>query len=322
MMGHDSDRDEAGAVRALLVMAASDGPPETDLLDKGRFRARRPRRRVLVPSLATLAAASVLAVAALVASAVTGAGTPSAQARVAAAAGRTAAMSYRFRIVMTRSTGTKASQPTKRPAPQIYQGSFDPSRRTGRLLTPDGGLEIRLVGDTIYEEVPPADRSGGKRWLAKKREFGPGAIPLFVRLDKLAWQDPQQALASLRSAAAVHDRGRVSGTGWSGRRYAFALPDDPSQKPPGLGFRVTGSVDIDQAGRVRRLEVTDTQTVSTSGRQASATIHTVTEFSDFGVQVAVSAPPADEILAQASKPPANSAQKTPATQKASATPRS
>ena len=209
-MDHDADREVAGAVRALLVVAAGDGPPETDLLDKVRRRVRqqRLRRRVLVPSLATLTAASVIAVATLVASVVTG--TPSAQARVAAAAGRTATDGYRVRIISTTSDKAPASSSTT----QTSEGVFDPAQRTGRLLLQGPGLEFRVVGDMVYTELPAGARPNGKRWVAHQRGFDPDlAMPAFVHITKLAWQDPQRALARLRSAAAVHEQGRVAGDG-------------------------------------------------------------------------------------------------------------
>jgi hypothetical protein len=287
-MDHDSDRDVAGAVRTLLVMATGDGPPETDLMDEvcRRVRRQRVRRRVLVPSLATLATASVLAVAALVASALTGTGTPSAQARVVAAAGRTATEGYRVRMVSTKSS--------KVPAPssvtQTTEGVFDPAQRTGRLWNQDQGLEARFVGDMVYTELPAGLRSGGKRWLAKKRSADADQVlPAFVQLNNLAWQDPQRALAQLRSAAAVREQGRASGDGWSGRRYSFELDDEVKR-----GTRVTGTVDVDQAGRVRRLEVTDRLTTN-AGRTPTATLHIIMEFRDYGAHEKVSAPPAGEV---------------------------
>jgi hypothetical protein len=282
-MDHDADREVAGAVRALLVVAAGDRPPETDRLGELRRRVHRQRvrRRVLVPSLATLTAASVLAVAALLASVVTG--TPSAQARVAAAAGRTATEGYRVRIVSTTSDTAPASSAT-----QASEGVFDPAQRTGRLLLQGQGLEVRFVGDTVYRQLPAASGPNGKRWVAQRRSFDPDvSIPAFVRLTKLAWQDPQQALARLRSAAAVHEQGRVSGDGWRGHRYAFELTDNKR------GTRVTGTVDVDQAGRVRRLEVTDRLT--TNPGRAAGTLRTVMEFRDYGAHETVSAPPAGQV---------------------------
>jgi len=290
-MDHDCDREVAGAVRALLVVATGDGPPQTDLLDKVRRRARRQRlrRRVLVPSLATLTTASVIAVAALVASVVTGTGTPSAQARVAAAAGRTASAGYRVRIVSTKID--KAPAPSSS-ATQTTEGVFNPAQRTGRLLIQGHGqgLEVRFVGDMVYTELHTEAGFKGKRWVAEKRSADPDvAMPAFVQLTKLAWQDPQQALARLRSAAAVHEQGPLSGDGWSGRRYAFELTDKDGKR----GTQVTGTVDVDQSGRVRRLEVTER--VTTNAGRTAGTLRTVIEFRDYGAHETVSAPPTGEV---------------------------
>jgi hypothetical protein len=284
-MDRDSDREVAG-VRTLLAVPAGDGLPDTDLLAGVRRRVRRQRirRRVLLPSLATLAAASVLAVAVLAASVVTGA--PSAQARVAAAAGRTANQSYRVQILSTKSAGPGG--PT---ATQTSEGVFDPARRTGRLLVGSPPVELRFVGDMVYLELPERSRSGARRWAAGRRAFDSGtSMPLFVQLTKLTWQDPRQTLARLRSAAAVRDQGRAAGDGWSGRRYAFELTDDQAKGPA----TVTGSVEVDQAGRVRRLEVAERLTAGPAGT-ASGTVRTVMEFRDYGVRETVSAPPASAI---------------------------
>jgi hypothetical protein len=297
-MDHDSDQEVGGAVRALLVVATGDGPPESDLLEEVRRRVRgqRLRRRVLVPSLATLTTASVIAVAALVASVVTGTGTPSAQARVAAAAGRTATEGYRVRIVSTRvrivSTKSDMAPAHSSSATQTSEGVFDPAQRTGRLLLQGQGqgLEVRFVGDMVYTELPIEAGLKGKRWVAQRRSVDPEvAVPAFVRLTKLAWQDPQQALARLRSAAAVHEQGPLSGDGWSGRRYAFELTDKDGKR----GTQVTGTVDVDQSGRVRRLEVTERLTTN-AGRTAG-TLRTVMEFRDYGAHETVSAPPTGEV---------------------------
>jgi hypothetical protein len=288
-MDHDADREVAGAVRALLVVATGDRPPETDRLGELRRRVHRQRvrRRVLVPSLATLTAASVLAVAALLASVVTG--TPSAQARVAAAAGRTATEGYRVRIVSTKSDKAPAHSSS---ATQTTEGVFNPSQRTGRLLIQGQGqgLEVRFVGDMVYIELPAEAGFKGKRWVAEKRSADPDvAMPAFVQLTKLAWQDPQQALARLRSAGAVHEQGPLSGDGWSGGRYAFELTDKDGKR----GTQVTGTVDVDQSGRVRRLEVTERLTTN-AGRTAW-TLRTVMEFRDYGAHETVSAPPTGEV---------------------------
>jgi hypothetical protein len=220
---------------------------------------------VLVPSLATLTAASVLAVAALVASVVTG--TPSAQARVAAA-GRTATDGYRVRIVSTTSDKKLASSP----ATQTSQGSS--TRRSG-----PAGCCSRVRGwrsaSWVTWSTPSCPQRPGPTASAGWLTSAASTLiwPVRVReLTKLAWQDPQQALTRLRSAAAVHEQGRVYGDGWRGRRYAFELTDNKR------GMRVTGTVDVDQAGRVRRLELMDRLT--TSPGRAAGMLRTVMEFRD------------------------------------------
>ena len=59
----------ARAIRTLLTAASEDQPPTTDLLGKVRHRARR--RRTLVPSLAAVGVAGVLAAVAVATSTVT-----------------------------------------------------------------------------------------------------------------------------------------------------------------------------------------------------------------------------------------------------------
>ena len=284
-MDHEFERESEAAVRALLVAATSDGPPEHSLLEAVRRRARRQRvrRRVLVPSLASLTLAAVIAVAALAASMVTG--TPSAQARVAAAAGRTATESFRVRMSSTTPRGKGSEQPTT----QVTEGFFDPARQTGRLLAK--GLEVRYVGDMVYSKLPAGTTSDGKRWVAVRRASVKVDEPLPpIAVIKVGFWDPQEALALLRSAFSVHEQGRVSGDGWSGRRYAFDLRDGQLAKD---NLAMTGTVDVDQSGRVRRLDVT--VLVETASGQRADNFHTVMEFRDYGARETVSAPPAAEI---------------------------
>jgi hypothetical protein len=282
-MDHEFERESEAAVRSLLVAATGDGPPEHDLLDTVRRRARRQRvrSRVLVPSLASLTVAAVIAVAALAASVVTG--TPSAQARVAAAAGRTATESFRVRM----SSGTIGQR--SKPTPEVMEGFFDPARHTGRLRAK--GLEVRYVGDVVYSQLPAGTTSDGKRWVAVRRSFVMVGKPLPpIAVIKVGFWDPQEALALLRSAFSVHEQGHVSGDGWSGRRYAFDLRDGKQAKDT-LGM--TGTVDVDQSGRVRRLDVT--VLVETLSGQRADNFRTIMEFSDYGAHQTVSAPPAAEI---------------------------
>jgi hypothetical protein len=287
-MDHEFERESEAAVRALLVAATSDGPPEQNLLEAVRRRARRQRvrRRVLVPSLASLTLAAVIAVAALAVSVVTGAGTPSAQARVAAAAGRTASESFRVSMSSMSPRGKGSDRPV---TPQMADGFFDPARHTGRLL--DNGLEVRYVGDMVYSKLPAGSTSDGKRWLAVRRVAVKPDEPLPpIAVVKVGFWDPQEALALLRSAFSVSERGRVSGDGWSGRRYAFNLRDGKLGRD---NLAMSGTVDVDQSGRVRGLDVT--VLVETASGQRADNFHTVMEFRDYGARETVTAPPAAEI---------------------------
>jgi hypothetical protein len=276
-MDHDADWKAECAGRALLEDATAGGPPETDLLGGVRRRVarRRARRRVLAASLATLCTASAIAVAALLVP--VGTVTPSAQARVAAAAGRTSTEGYRVRIDYY-SYGDKGAEANR------MEAVFDPARRTGRLRLPGQDLEVRFVGGMVYRELPAAMRPKGKRWLAQEYSLDPHRdVSPLAGLIKLAWQDPQRELARLRSAAAVRELGPVAGDGWSGHRYAFELPAGKSVKPS----RMTGTVDVDQAGRVRRLEVAPQQT---------GMVRVLMEFRDYGARETVLPPPRYQVV--------------------------
>lgn len=97
----DQATDPAGrAIRALLAAASEDGPPTADLLRRVRHRTRR--RRALVPAVAAIGAAGVLA--AVATSTVTAPSPASAHERVAAAITRTAQHGYRIRAI---TSGTK-----------------------------------------------------------------------------------------------------------------------------------------------------------------------------------------------------------------------
>jgi hypothetical protein len=56
---------------------------------------------------------------------------------------------------------------------------------------------------------------------------------------------------------------------------------------------VTGTVDVDTDGRVRRLELTSRSTDAANG--LAGTVHGELEFRDFGVQARVTAPPAEQV---------------------------
>ncbi|MBT2224333.1 hypothetical protein [Nonomuraea sp. NEAU-A123] len=240
-------------LRALLVKATEDRPAGIDLMPT--LPKRRPAR-VLVP-IATLAAAALLGMFVLVLPP----SQSSAQAQVAAAVENTGQESYRLHCV----SGAKT-----------FDGAFDPVQRVGVITRLGDGAETRFVGDLMYNREP-----GEAKWMVSPRvDEELKSAPAVVGLVKLAPLDPQAALQRLRSATDISESGSASGQGWTGRRFTFSLGD------PGRATKdLTGSVDVDEQGRVRRLEFVFGDTGHRN----------VMDFIDFGTPVKVTAPPADQV---------------------------
>jgi hypothetical protein len=287
-MSHQPGRGPEDAVRALLEAASGDGPPTTDLLRQVRRRTRR--RRALVPSLATLGTLGVVAAVAATATVTTPPAQASARELVAAAVSRTARDGYRVRV-----TGRKSGEPVT----GITEGVFDPARRTGRMVAvaPDKGHVIILVRDRVYVQIPAhlVGRQPGvpknARWILRGRDnVNELDVPRLAEFGRVALQDPQQALDWVRRAGDVREQGPASGKGWAGVRYAFRLAEGR--------WLVTGTVDVDRDGRVRRLELTSrvTDRAWAAAHGLGATAHSVLEFWDFGIRVRVSPPPANQVF--------------------------
>jgi hypothetical protein len=281
----DQDTDPAGrAIRTLLAAASEDEPPTTDLLGKVRHRAQR--RRALVPSLAALGAAGVLAVA-VATSTVTTTSPASAQERVAAAVTRTAQDGYRIRAA---TSGTKGD----REETTVSQGVYDPAGRAVRMVevTPIAGhvLIFHLDG-RVYVQLPAeAGRQPGlperARWfLRTTADPNDAGISELADFGRRALLSPQRALELAQSATNVREVGPVTGDGWAGTRFAFTLTDRQ--------WQLTGSVDVDGDRRVRRLEFISTSTDTAHG--SAGTVHWVLTFSNFGVRERVTLPPDSQV---------------------------
>jgi hypothetical protein len=302
-MNHDHDPlhdalPEA-ELRSLLTAATEDPPAGIDLLHKVRRAGERSRRRVLVPVLSTLGTASLAGAAVLAVTSLTG--TPSARAQVAAAAEHTSGQGFRVHITDTGSRST-------------LDGVFDPARRTGRMTT-SSGVENRYLGDLVYTYVPERDNTAlppgkaqvmppGKTWIVYTRGTAFSQdMPPAIGLIKLAPQDPQLALRQLRSATDVHERGTASGSGWTGHRYTFSVSG--GNEKGSAGQRASGSVDVDDQGRVRRLDLTLAAGEHKAGQAdkpgkaaepPASPVHMVMDFSDYGARVGVAAPPAAQVV--------------------------
>jgi hypothetical protein len=284
--------NETEEVRRLFAVAAEDMPPGIDLLKGVRARNHQRRTRTRV-ALSAGAAGIVAAAAAITVSAVQA---PSALAQVTQAAARTAGQSYRVSSVST----PLVRLPGTRPA-VIINGVFDPARKLGEERTGDG-LEVRFVGGYMYVPLVQAMRNAyqmthrtpipaGKTWL---RVPGPGTREGVPALEitqaggtttGLGQLNPQDLLALLQSSSQVSEQGPASGPGWTGTAYRFTA-GLTTQGPQHLRLGSTGTVDVDQQGRVRQLDATET--VGRTVRKTHVT------FGDFGLAVSVSPPPASE----------------------------
>jgi hypothetical protein len=255
---------------------------------RGQDIAVRPRHRHLRKQL--LVGAVVAAVAAGGASALLMASAghpPTPFGTVTHALASTSANSYRFTLVSTVKAGGREARS------DLVSGAYDPRARLGTELlvarTSRGApvrMRIRFISRYVYTQEGPG--SGfGKPW-------NKSPIPS-VRADAMPENDvygfvtdepvsPVELSAVLRSAGKVREAGSASGPGWTGTRYAFTA------RFPGELESDSGTVDIDQRGRVRRLV-----TITRRGIHGVITIDTDLTFGNFGAAVPVTAPPASDV---------------------------
>jgi RNA polymerase sigma-70 factor (sigma-E family) len=175
----------------------------------------------------------------------------------------------------------------------VYQGVYDPARRAVRMVvvTPDTGhVTIHLDGQ-VYVQIP-AEQVGRQpgmpkraRWFLRTIGDPDAGSSALAQFGQRALLSPQQTLELARSAGDVREVGPVSGDGWTGTRFAFTLTDRYS--------RLTGSVDVDGAGMVRRLEFTSTSTDTAHG--VAGILHWVLTFWDFGIRERVTLPPDSQV---------------------------
>ena len=272
-------------------------PPGIDLLRAVRVRSRaRSRKRVVrVRALVAAGAAGIAAAAAAITpSAIP---VPSAFAQVTHAASRTAAASYRVRSVeKIVQIGGLRSQSWA-----TAYGEFDPVKGVGEQ-TDNLGAQIRYVGGSMYvfltDDLRAAYSMGGQpvpAWASWERlpiPLRPGAGMTTARLamlvgfpGALGQVDPQDLLALVQSATQVRELGPASGPGWTGSAYTFTAATTLTG-PLHTTVSTSGTVDVDQQGRVRQLDA-----LESFGRTVRKVEIT---FGDFGVPVSVSAPPASE----------------------------
>ena len=278
--------------RRLLGAATEDMPPGIDLLAgfgaaRRREKARRTRRRAAVSAGLLAAAASATAVVLTA-----GSSSPAfaSASTVTTALTRTLAQSYHVseQTSYTFKGGGWHDHCT---------GQIDPVRKLDASTCssqPPGYLE---VGGYSYLYQPTIAGHPGKHWIRWRQAFHPDPS-----LDTGGAADsnvtPQKLLSELKRLTKVSVVGPVSGPGWTGTRYAFAYGSSAQ-------VRYSGTVDVDQHGRARALTLTARSNgfhipaATPQGKAGYFPAFVATQsltFSDFGAQVIVTAPPADQTI--------------------------
>jgi hypothetical protein len=284
-------------VRTLFTDAAGHVPPGMDLLHgfKARKAARRVRGRVALAAVACSLLAAATAVTLTIATA------PSALAELTSAASRTAGLSYRISATVTESP--RADEPAPAQSGRV-SGAFDPAQKTGEETFGNG--QIRFIGRYVYQYVPAHPVSGpavpaGKSWvrlpspqLWEPLTAGQGLM-VAAGISSVAETNPQNLLAIIKSASTVARQGSASGDGWTGTSYSFTSKITFDQAGYGpYAVTATGTVGVDQQGRVRSFDAAYTQPAQGTAPPERVTVEMT--FSDFGTPVPVSPPPASEVF--------------------------
>jgi len=177
---------------------------------------------------------------------------------------------------------------------------FTHRRAVAFVTSPGSGrTETRVIGTTVYVKVPGGTAGGAKPWV----KTDVATLGLGTSLD------PSASLAYLDAAiSGLRDLGAVTIGGVRTTHYSATVDLvkalGPSAKGP-LGAQLrkagatTGHLDayLDAEGRYRRLSQTYTLRTfpSATGKTGPATIASRQDYTDFGVAVAVTAPPASQV---------------------------
>jgi hypothetical protein len=149
------------------------------------------------------------------------------------------------------------------------------------------GIALREVGGYTYLYIPnPADHPG-RHW----DRIPTASLVHLPSPNGLIDATPQQMLTEIKEVDTVTVAGPASGPGWTGTRYAFS-------GSRGRGIELSGTVSVDRQGRARVLVLT---TRLTSAVNVFVMTQALT-FSDFGAQVTVTPPPADETFSGLDQP--------------------
>ncbi len=229
---------------------------------------------------------------------------PSALAAVTAAARQTGALSHQMTI-----TGVVGAEPSwfGGKQPSTDSGEFSPSDFLGEE---DGG-KVRIIGGFVYtyigDNALAKQFHHGKSWLMQPAASFDTYAGLAVWYNPvgLMLTAPEDLLGVLHSAKQVRETGTASGPGWTGIGYAFSAinPNIPNFTTSDFTASITGTVDVDTQGRVRRLDMTITERTpggTVNGVKITHPIYILTDqitIGDFGLHVSVNPPPASDVSA-------------------------
>jgi hypothetical protein len=297
----DIHADETHEARRLLAAAFETVPDDPAAVDGllrtvRRRHARRRRSRALMLAGGAAVAAGTAAVALL---SVTVAAAPPALAAVTGALSRAEAGSFRMNLTVT----TAPAQPIL-PTPLYITGELDLKRNLGQETISNGWRTV-IVGGNAYTKILPSQTrqygTGGKLWTQTPLWVAE-ALPYKSAGAQLAWNfnsnrpfNPQAVLVLLNSdAKALDNEGPVSGPGWTGTRYTFAVSHP--QGTGGLVDSITCTMDVDSQGRIRHLAQTTVFVANGKPGTAGKTTYTADfTFSDFGIRFSVTPPSASQI---------------------------
>jgi hypothetical protein len=270
--------DTEAETRRLLAAATEDMPLGTGLLDGFEAALRRSRTRRIRGGVA-LSAGIAAAAAAVAAVVLTIGSAPPALAAVTSALTRTLAQSYH--LTDRTSTYYVINGRIRYPSHGTCTTEEDPVRHLA-ATTCSNGAAYREVGGYSYSYIPYPVGHPGRHWdrLPTASIVPPAAAP-----NSVAVATPQQMLAEIEKADKVTVVGPVSGPGWTGTRYAFSGPGTD-------GIGLSGTVDVDQQGRARALDLT-IRTPNANNTLVFMWVQALT-FSDFGARVTVTPPPANQ----------------------------
>lgn len=313
--------ESAAATRLYQQITSAPGPVGL----RGRARPRQATRRRWRAGLvaAAVGAAAAAAAGTLLAGSVATA--PSASAAVNSAFARTFSESYHVIVVTTKyhsMTVTGDLAPAQH-AGQLTVGTSQIRYVGGHVYVYDNlgvhhAQDLTNTGSNFYVySCGTAGALCGDHWAEETSALGPGEkmvvngitghntgsspaesalYQLSAELDGtgLKPDSPEGLLALLRMATTVRADGTASGAGWTGTRYSFSvaagkqglLPGDPNE----MVTAVTGTIDVDQQGRLRHLHVIQ----HVMDQRIPAITNDLT-FSDFGEHVPVTAPPASQV---------------------------